>query len=1572
MTEGGNGNPQAQLDEWVKRCREHLELIGSELIDGRLDPTTAGKWMRRAVRDVIKRAREIRRSGQVPPALVSQAITEAKRAFNRETTRTARILTDSGDRVDEALEITSFRYASVDEGEDGRARHPMAAHELHSLQKAVDLCRERMDTLIWRFVQGADGHASARQTKRAMRRQARLVQGYANIRRETGALTRKASRDALVEIRMHYNRLTADAALSLETLERSADAAAIGSLQYLGVPAPRPPVIRPPPTPPRQPRAISGRRGTPPPGAAQQDERTSWPPQLRCRSSQPGHWEVFLVSDTPEGGALTTVTQRGRSVTDANGIYTIQSFRDPVDIASDDGREHQLALFGGTPLVFRFGKDWDGVGIQMRALTRGHFLVLAPKEWTRTGHVPHAPERCADGAFRAHFFFVDAETDQDPETRAGFLEQDGSLYWERIGLSGHRVVDNSQEGPLFGGPGLSLDARKHLESARVGEERKDGWGQNFRPQDRSLSSVLGNREGRFFLRVYDGDAVLLDSVDFRYLHDLAEIRVNGRLYGHDTLLVPSSGGHLPSKIDFIGFDGQPAPLTIERIRGHGVGEGDDGGLMVPARPESDHVSVSLRGRAPQGRGRAVGVIVALPRVWWRVDAGTGDEETEWRDTPLKWSRSEFRRRARAGASVWLIAGPLRSVDAGFGGEPRRDYARSADQGQIVIPLRDFGDYSVVEEGGGGEAIWFNVRCGEETLPLIRLPSELARAEWYALRTAPGQEVAVFRRIQEAIDAGRAAGGRILEVRIGTDSGDGDQGDGRDPGEPAFEGHVLVRMVLDDEARRFIDGLDDAWFAGPGQGPHPDTDTDARGRDSLEGGLRKTDADPVPYVRLVPSGDGLRVSVRVRPLPGAELFFDPGLGEPRVSALQDGQRIVADRDLEAERQALAALARDCPRVAGIEAGASLEFADREQCLELVEELKAAGARCLWPKGELFNVVGRVDADSLQLSMKTIKGWLVASGTLVVDEERVLELSELLRQARDPTRYVRMDDGSFVALSDTFKNQLADLGALSTENSGGGRRMNGASALALSELIDAASPAGDAAWRFDWLRHKEALQWEPRVPAGFKAKLRPYQEEGFRWLARRGRLGVGACLADDMGLGKTVQTLALLLERAPEGPALVVAPTSVVANWKDEAGRFAPTLNVRTFAGPVSSRAPLLEDLGPFDVVVTTYNLLSVDADSLADIAWSTAVLDEAQEIRNFATQKARAARRLNADFRVATTGTPMQNNLMDLYSLFAFLNPGLLGSLKRFRERFVLPVERDGDTAGTNLGRLIQPFVRRRLKTEVLADLPPRTEVPRKVEMSTEEASLYEALRRRAVEDLEALSDDGAASGTGRMQALAHLTKLRLACCNPRLVELNGWSGRAPASSKLAAFAETLDELRGGNHKVLVFSQFVRHLKLVEEHLAQAGIPYQYLDGSTPARAREERVKAFQAGDGDAFLISLKAGGTGLNLTAANYVIHMDPWWNPAAEDQASDRAHRIGQTKEVTVYKLITVGTIEEKILGLQSNKRRLASQVLADATDAARLSTGQLLELLREHSRPESWDIAEDNGQEDRATKAP
>jgi SNF2 family DNA or RNA helicase len=324
--------------------------------------------------------------------------------------------------------------------------------------------------------------------------------------------------------------------------------------------------------------------------------------------------------------------------------------------------------------------------------------------------------------------------------------------------------------------------------------------------------------------------------------------------------------------------------------------------------------------------------------------------------------------------------------------------------------------------------------------------------------------------------------------------------------------------------------------------------------------------------------------------------------------------------------------------------------------------------------------------------------------------------------------------------------------------------------------------------------------------------------------------------------------------------------------------------------------------------------------------------------------------LSGKFKLITTGTPIENHLGELWNLFRFITPGLLGSLNEFNDRFAIPIERQQDPeARDKLKRLIKPFILRRTKGQVLSELPPRTDVLLQVQMSEDETAFYEALRRQALENINnysiAAGRNAKPSNGSSMQILAEITKLRRACCNPQLVSPD----IAISSSKLELFSNLVEDLRENNHKILVFSQFVGHLTLIRKFLDQKGFSYRYLDGSTPLKERKKEVDGFQAGQGDLFLISLKAGGLGLNLTAADYVIHMDPWWNPAVEDQASDRAHRIGQTLPVTIYRLVTKNTIEEKIVKLHREKRFLAKSLLDGSDMSARISSEELLNLIRE-----------------------
>ncbi|MCZ7681002.1 MAG: DEAD/DEAH box helicase [Sandaracinaceae bacterium] len=424
-----------------------------------------------------------------------------------------------------------------------------------------------------------------------------------------------------------------------------------------------------------------------------------------------------------------------------------------------------------------------------------------------------------------------------------------------------------------------------------------------------------------------------------------------------------------------------------------------------------------------------------------------------------------------------------------------------------------------------------------------------------------------------------------------------------------------------------------------------------------------------------------------------------------------------------------------------------------------------------------------------------------------------------------------------------------------------------------------------------------------------------------------VGAGGILADDMGLGKTLQTIALLLwakNKSKRKLSLVIAPTSVVSNWQREIEKFAPPLNTVVWQGP--DRHELRPDLDDADVMITSYALLRRDEEFLNTLDLRYVVLDEAQHIKNPMSATARAAKALKSERRLALTGTPIENRLSEIWSIFDFVSPGLLGTLKTFEERYSRPVDRGDQEAANKLRTIIHPLVLRRTKAEVAPELPAKIEQEIVVPMADEQTKLYKQVLKKVRDSvLSAVEKDGISKA--QIQILAALTRMRQVACDPRLMGLSGeWSDET--SGKLQALKEIVEEAVAGGHRLLVFSQFVQMLQLIRQMLDEAGVTYEYLDGST--KDRQERVDRFNKDEGvDAFLISLKAGGTGLNLTGADTVVHFDPWWNPAVEDQATDRAHRIGQSKVVTVYKLIARDSVEEKILKLSEKKRELVSSVL-------------------------------------------
>ena len=700
-----------------------------------------------------------------------------------------------------------------------------------------------------------------------------------------------------------------------------------------------------------------------------------------------------------------------------------------------------------------------------------------------------------------------------------------------------------------------------------------------------------------------------------------------------------------------------------------------------------------------------------------------------------------------------------------------------------------------------------------------------------------------------------------------------------------------------------------------------------------------------HLHLLPSGDGLRAEFYVQPFGTTGPMCRPGEGGTTLFATIDGEATSAHRDLSIEVKNAKALIDQCETLSThLTQPWTATFGSPTEALELLLELEpltqSESVTIHWPKGRSLRLAGVAKESMMRVRIARDRDWFAASGELKLDRERSIDMMQLFELvSASPGRFIKLGDGEFLALTNNLRQRIDDLRQFGDGRSVKGKLRFAAVHAALLEDLGEIKVTSDSHWKNCLKRMREATEISLQIPETFKADLRPYQQEGIAWMQRLVAWGVGGCLADDMGLGKTIQAIALLLQRSADGPAIVIAPTSVIYNWQSEITRFAPTLRPRILAE--SPRAELLDSLAACDVLLCSYGLMQNEIQKLEKFKFTTLVLDEAQAIKNSATQRSKAAKRLISESRFLLTGTPMENHLGELWNLMDFINPGLLGTAESFQERFALPIERDGDrVARQGLKRLVAPFILRRTKAQVLTELPPRTETTLRIEPGQDEAAFYEAVRVRALETLAEVADGKPKT----LKILGEIMRLRRACCHPKLVMPES----TIEGSKLMQVLETIDELRKGKHRALIFSQFVDHLQLVREQLDERAITYQYLDGSTPAKARKERVDAFQAGQGEVFLISLKAGGTGLNLTAADYVIHLDPWWNPAVEDQASDRAHRIGQQRPVTIYRMVLAGTIEEKILELHATKRDLAESLLEGTDRSGKLTTEELMRLIR------------------------
>jgi superfamily II DNA or RNA helicase len=711
--------------------------------------------------------------------------------------------------------------------------------------------------------------------------------------------------------------------------------------------------------------------------------------------------------------------------------------------------------------------------------------------------------------------------------------------------------------------------------------------------------------------------------------------------------------------------------------------------------------------------------------------------------------------------------------------------------------------------------------------------------------------------------------------------------------------------------------------------------------------------PEPALRVEWRAEGSEVNavveVMIRVHPRAP-FVATGGGPKLFTFEAEGVRSFVERDMTREFQiagdALEAI--DAPLVwdSGVGRTDTLHDAiDVARWLErnplgLPIEAKVGRAPAVHQLSQKGNLVAR-----------KIGAWLRIDGSFDVGGLKVT-LGEMLEAARHAQRYLRVGSGVFLDLSNEAMSKLKTLAAAAQlappsrvpaeardETSAVLHDGFGALLAQVSELFESVETKGfdlrEYAERFERSRNAEIP-----VPSLEHGKLRDYQHDGVAWMLRLASWAPGCVLADDMGLGKTVQTAAVLKARADLGPALVVAPASVSSNWVSELGRFMPSLRVRWFN---EQRQAGLSGLAAGDVIVVSYGLLLRESAAFREPHWATVVVDEAQYVKNVDAQRSDAVRNLPRDFTVALTGTPLENHLGELFSIVDIAFPGLLGDEPRFRELFRRPIEvhRDADRLAA-LGRLVGPFLLRRTRASVLQELPPREEIIEHIDLSEPERRRYLALRNAVQKALD--KQDRGTPSQLRIALLAALTRLRQMACAVRLVDPE-YKG---PSTKIARVVELVQQIVAEDNRVLVFSQFTEFLEMVRIALLDEGLSVASLTGETPTTHRRAIIEDFQEGHYQVFCISLLAGGTGLNLTRASYVIHLDPWWNPAVEEQATARAHRMGQTNPVTVYRMVARGTIEEAVLEMHADKRDLASAILEGKASPKQVSSAELLELLR------------------------
>jgi superfamily II DNA or RNA helicase len=682
-------------------------------------------------------------------------------------------------------------------------------------------------------------------------------------------------------------------------------------------------------------------------------------------------------------------------------------------------------------------------------------------------------------------------------------------------------------------------------------------------------------------------------------------------------------------------------------------------------------------------------------------------------------------------------------------------------------------------------------------------------------------------------------------------------------------------------------------------------------------------DSLPRVRFsLLSESSWLLEVLVKP--GGGSSFIPGLGPEVVIDVREPVPSLLARNLEYECHLARELVEKTPLKALSGAGVRFLTESQDVILECIQELETRKYPIEWPKNGVIPKITEDSAEakiSLQVADKNL--WFEATGMVTINAQTIA-LKEVIRALRNERRYIELSSGAWVKISSELKARAEKLSDLLEDDD---LTLSGSGALELLKL-NQDFEIEKATQKFSKLQRQWTEPLDLTLPHSLSATLRPYQIIGYEWLQTLSHRGLGGCLADDMGLGKTLQTIAVLLKNKELGPSLVVAPVSLLHNWQSEIRRFSPDLTVKLWAGGDRKLDEFRAQQA--NIVLTSYGTMIRDIEMIKKQFWNITVIDEAQNIKNPNTLNWKMICQIPSRWKLALSGTPIENKLEELWAILSAVCPGVLGKRDEFKRRFELPIQKgNSERARALLKRRMAPFLLRRLKVDHLKELPGKTEKTLYAVPDENEKNFYEACRMDALERIQKQLAVPEKPENLRFEVLASLQTLRQVACHPALLNPE-W---CEASAKETLFVATVLKLLEAGHKVLVFSQFTRFLSLMQKALKRCDIDSFYLDGSTPLDKRKLLVDQFQNGDKDVFFISLKAGGTGLNLTAADFVIHLDPWWNPAVETQASDRAWRMGQKKPVTVYRIVTEGSIEEKILSLHEKKRFLSEDITAHAT---------------------------------------